>query len=561
MRSRRLIAPILSPLAIVGILLASLSATTEVRAQAVAQAPAVADSAAVAPTSAVVFAGDTLFILYGRLGPFTAEARARAIEGRLSRVAPLVADGDSVLVTDRESLSELSVGDEVVMSVLDADATPTGIARADLARRYATVLQERLIASAKSKSVKALLIDTGLAILATIVLVLVLRFFMFLFPRLYARLEGLSLDRLPSLRIQNLELVSATRIHALLQWSARVLRVVATVAVFYIYVPLVLSFFPWTAPLSRRIVGLALRPFGNAWTSFIDYAPNLFYLAAGVIIIRYLLKLLYMVAEALRTGAISMAGFYPEWVDPTYKIVRVLVFAFGAIMLYPYLPGSDSDAFKGVSLFFGVLFSLGSSGAVGNMMAGIILTYTRAFQLGDRVKIGDTTGDVIEKTLLVTRVRTIKNVSITIPNGSVLGGQIVNYTSMAKERGLILHTGVTIGYDVPWKQVHALLLAAADRTEHVLKEPKPFVLQTSLDDFYVAYQLNVSTDRADMQAGIYSLLHQNIQDCFNEGGVEILSPHYRAARDGNMVTIPANYLPADYQAPSFRIENTGKPSA
>lgn len=561
MRSRRLIAPILSPLAIVGILVASLSATPEVRAQAVTPAPAAADSAAVAPTSAVVFAGDTLFILYGRLGPFTAEARARAIEGRLSRVAPLVADGDSVLVTDRESLSELSVGDEVVMSVLDADAQPTGIARAELARRYATLMQERLIASAKSKSVKALLIDTGLAILATIVLVLVLRFFMFLFPRLYARLEALSLDRFPSLRIQNLELVSATRIHALLQWSARVLRVVATVAVFYVYVPLVLSFFPWTAPLSRRIVGLALRPFGNAWQSFIEYAPNLFYLAAGVIIIRYLLKLLYMVAEALRTGAISVAGFYPEWVDPTYKIVRVLVFAFGAIMLYPYLPGSDSDAFKGVSLFFGVLFSLGSSGAVGNMMAGIILTYTRAFQLGDRVKIGDTTGDVIEKTLLVTRVRTIKNVSITIPNGSVLGGQIVNYTSMAKERGLILHTGVTIGYDVPWKQVHALLLAAADRTEHLLKEPKPFVLQTSLDDFYVAYQINAYTDRADMQAGIYSLLHQNIQDCFNEGGVEILSPHYRAARDGNMVTIPANYLPTDYQAPSFRIENTGKPSA
>lgn len=561
MRSRRPIAPILSPLAIVGILVASLSATPEVRAQAVTRAPAAADSAAVAPTSAVVFAGDTLFILYGRLGPFTAEARARAIEGRLSRVAPLVADGDSVLVTDRESLSELSVGDEVVMSVLDADAQPTGIARAELARRYATLMQERLIASAKSKSVKALLIDTGLAILATIVLVLVLRFFMFLFPRLYARLEALSLDRFPSLRIQNLELVSATRIHALLQWSARVLRVVATVAVFYVYVPLVLSFFPWTAPLSRRIVGLALRPFGNAWQSFIEYAPNLFYLAAGVIIIRYLLKLLYMVAEALRTGAISMPGFYPEWVDPTYKIVRVLVFAFGAIMLYPYLPGSDSDAFKGVSLFFGVLFSLGSSGAVGNMMAGIILTYTRAFQLGDRVKIGDTTGDVIEKTLLVTRVRTIKNVSITIPNGSVLGGQIVNYTSMAKERGLILHTGVTIGYDVPWKQVHALLLAAADRTEHLLKEPKPFVLQTSLDDFYVAYQINAYTDRADMQAGIYSLLHQNIQDCFNEGGVEILSPHYRAARDGNMVTIPANYLPADYQTPSFRIENTGKPSA
>lgn len=514
-----------------------------------------------APTgSAVIFASDTLFVLHGQLGAFTAASRARAIEERLQRLAPAVAQGDPIHVTDRETLSEISVGEEIVMTVLDADATPLGVDRALLARQYSQLMRERLVASVKSRSLQALAIDTGLALLATIVLVLVLRLFMFVFPKLYARLDGLSLERLPSIQIQHLELLSATRIHALLQWAARVLRVIATVLVFYIYVPLVLSFSPWTAPLSRRIVGLALRPFGNAWHSFVDYAPNLFYLAAGIIIIRYLLKLIHLIADAVGTGAISVPGFYPEWVEPTYKIVRVLVFAFGAIMLYPYLPGSDSDAFKGVSLFFGVLFSLGSSGAVGNMMAGIILTYTRAFQIGDRVKIGDTTGDVIERTLLVTRVRTIKNVAITIPNGSVLSGQIVNYTSMAQEHGLILHTGVTIGYDAPWKQVHALLIAAAERTEHILKEPKPFVLQTSLDDFYVAYQINAYTDRADAQADIYSQLHQNIQDTFNEGGVEILSPHYRAARDGNMVTIPANYLPADYKAPAFRIENTGNPA-
>lgn len=527
-------------------------------AQAAVTAPAVVDSTPQEPAgSPVVFGTDTLFRLYGRLGPFTAESRAIALVERVRRVANVVADGDSLVVTERESLSEISVGDEVVMSVLDADAVPTGIERTELARRYAVLMQASIVASVKSKSLQSLLIDTGLAILATGALVLVLWLFTLVFPRLYARLDGLSLDRIPSIRLQNLELLSAARIAAAFQWAARVARVVATVIVFYIYVPLVLSFFPWTAPLSRRIVGLALRPFGNAWTSFVAYVPNLFYLAAGVIIIRYLLKLLHLVADAVRTGSITISGFYPEWVEPTYKIIRVLVFAFGAIVLYPYLPGSDSDAFKGVSLFFGVIFSLGSSGAVGNMMAGIVLTYTRAFQIGDRVKIGETTGDVLERTLLVTRIRTIKNVAITIPNGSVLGGQIVNYTAMAKTNGLILHTGVTIGYDVPWKQVHALLIAAADRTEHLLKDPKPFVLQTSLDDFYVAYQVNAYCDRADIQAGIYSQLHANIQDTFNEGGVEILSPHYRQQRDGNQVTIPASYLPADYKAPSFRVENTG----
>jgi small-conductance mechanosensitive channel len=345
----------------------------------------------------------------------------------------------------------------------------------------------------------------------------------------------------------------------MLQWAARALRVVATLLVLYFYVPLVLSFFPWTAPLSRRIVGIALRPFANAWNGFIDYLPNLFYLAAGVIIVRYLLKLIKLVADAISAGTITIEGFHPDWSEPTYKIVRTLVFIFAVMVLYPYLPGAGSDAFKGVSLFVGVLFSLGSSGAVGNMVAGVVLTYTRAFNVGDRVKVGETTGDVIEKTLLVTRLRTIKNVSITIPNGQVLGGQIVNYTALAKERGLILHTSVTIGYDAPWKTVHELLIQAAERTTHILKDPKPFVHQTSLDDFYVAYQLNAYTDRADAQAAIYSELHGHIQDCFNEGGVEILSPHYRAQRDGNMVTIPASYLPADYKAPSFRVEETGKP--
>ncbi|MDH5235817.1 MAG: mechanosensitive ion channel family protein, partial [Gemmatimonadota bacterium] len=466
-------------------------------AQGAPGAPVVAtDSAAQAPSSApVLFNGDTLFVLHGRLGAFTPAARAAAVADRLQRLAVRVADGDSVLVADSESMSEISIGDEVVMTVLEADAQPTGIARGALARQYAQLLQTRLTASAKSKSVKSLLIDTGLAVLATGVLILTLWLFTLVFPRLYGRLDAMGLQSLPSVRIQNLELLSAKRIHATIKWLARAARGVATVLVFYIYIPLVLSFFPWTAPFSRRIVGLALRPFGNAWTSFIEYLPNLFYLAAGIIIVRYFLKLLHMVAEAVRSGAITLSGFYPEWVEPTYKIVRVLVFAFAAIVLYPYLPGSDSDAFKGVSLFFGVLFSLGSSGAVGNMVAGIVLTYTRAFQVGDRVKIGETTGDVIERTLLITRLRTIKNVAITIPNGSVLSGQIVNYTAMAKTSGLILNTSVTIGYDVPWKQVHEMLITAAERTEHILKDPKPFVLQTSLDDFYVAYQVNAYTDR------------------------------------------------------------------
>jgi small-conductance mechanosensitive channel len=173
--------------------------------------------------------------------------------------------------------------------------------------------------------------------------------------------------------------------------------------------------------------------------------------------------------------------------------------------------------------------------------------------MGDRVRIGETVGDITEKTLLVTRVRTIKNVEITIPNGTVLSSQVVNFTTLAAEHGLILNTTVTIGYDAPWARVHELLIEAARRTEHILSEPAPFVLQTALNDFYVSYELNAYTDRPDVMAATYSQLHQHIQDAFNEGGVEIMSPHYGALRDGNATTIPAAHLPADYRAPAFRV--------
>jgi small-conductance mechanosensitive channel len=217
--------------------------------------------------------------------------------------------------------------------------------------------------------------------------------------------------------------------------------------------------------------------------------------------------------------------------------------ALAAVMIFPYLPGADSDAFKGVSIFLGVLLSFGSSGAVSNVVAGAVLTYTNAFRPGDRVQIGETVGDVVERTMLVIRLRTIKNVDVTVPNAAALSSQMINYTAQANTRGLILHTTVTIGYDAPWRQVHQLLIDAARATEGLLQDPEPFVLQTGLDDFYVRYEVNAYTDRPSEMARTYSLLHQNIQDRFNQAEVEIMSPHYRALRDGSALTIPEGNLP------------------
>jgi len=225
------------------------------------------------------------------------------------------------------------------------------------------------------------------------------------------------------------------------------------------------------------------------------------------------------------------------------------------IVIFPYLPGSESPVFQGVSVFLGIIFSLGSSSVISNMVAGLVMTYMRPFQIGDRIKIGDIIGYVIEKTPFVTRIKTPKQEYITVPNSNILSGNVVNYSTSKENDGIILHTTVTIGYDVPWRQVHEELIKAAIKTRDINSEPKPFVLQTSLDDFYVSYQLNAFSDDPNEQPRIYSELHQNIQDGFNESGIEILSPHYRAARDGNMVTIPASYLPKDYKVPSFRVEN------
>jgi len=256
-------------------------------------------------------------------------------------------------------------------------------------------------------------------------------------------------------------------------------------------------------------------------------------------------------------GTIALPGFETDWAAPTYRIVRFLILVFAVIVAFPYLPGSGSPAFKGISLFLGLLISLGSSSAIANVIAGAILTYTKAFRIGDRVKIAATEGYVLEKTLLATRVRTTKNVEITVPNSLVLSSHIVNYSVAARGEGLVLHTAVTIGYDVPWRKVHALLLDAAARTEGIVAEPQPFVLQLSLDDYYPTYELNVFTRDPAHLARLYSDLHANVQDAFNEAGVEIMSPAYCALRDGNRTTIPASYRPPGYRTPGFRVEAAG----
>jgi small-conductance mechanosensitive channel len=318
--------------------------------------------------------------------------------------------------------------------------------------------------------------------------------------------------------------------------------------------PFILRSFKATANLANRITQFLVQPFASSWTWFQINLPDLVTIGVIILVTYLLIRLVRAFFNELGEGSIQIEGFDPEWAPFTSRIVAFLLAVGAVIISFPYIPGSDSEAFKGITIFLGALFTLSSTAAVANIVSGIIQTYTGAFSVGDVVRIGDVLGVVKEKNLLTTRVRTFKNEDVSIPNGNVLNSNVTNYTNQAEVNNLILYTTITIGYDVPWEQIHQLLIAAALETPDILKDPAPFVLQTSLNDYHVSYQLDCFTNEPVKMMRTYSALHANIQDKFNQAGVEIMSPAFTALRDGNTITIPEADRPEGYKAPGFRLE-------
>jgi small-conductance mechanosensitive channel len=503
----------------------------------------------------IIYAGVEISCFQNGIGPFSVNERIEAIKLRISRLSKSrTFDPDNVVVSSQENSTEISAEDTVLATIRDQDVdTSVATNRQEMAELMASNIRKAIHSDRTLTSPKALLWAAGYTALATIGLILILMLFSRLFPKIYAIIRSNEGRIIRSIKIQSYELLNSARIISFLLWLAQATRVILTVITFYIYIPLVLSFFPLTANWAPKLYGYIVNPLHTIFNVIIAYIPNLFFVIAIALVTRYLMKLVRFFFQEIELGSLEIQGFFKEWAEPTYKLIRVLIIAFAFIMAFPYLPGSDSPAFQGVSVFLGILLSLGSSSAVANIVAGVVITYMRPFKLGDRVKIADTMGDVIEKTLLVTRIRSIKNVDVTIPNSMVLGSHIINYSSMAQSEGLVLNTTITIGYDAPWRKIHELLKEAAKRTELISNEREAFVLQTALNDFYVSYELNAYTCHPNKMALIYSQLHQNIQDCFNEAGVEIMSPHYSTLRDGNETTTPENYRSPDYEASKFRV--------
>lgn len=504
----------------------------------------------------VVLDGKTLFrIQQGIPGVATAEERAHLISQRLvaiagnNSIAP-----DEIRVDDQEGGSVVRAGDTVLFTVRDADK---GADQSRQATAATAVQQVREAVSRYREERKFERIVQGIlyAILSTIILIGFLIALQRFSSRLLTRLRVARQTDALDLKIQNFQLLGSNSTSYLLSGIIRLVRLTLFLVSLYIYIPFVLSQFPATKPIGDSILSDIVYQAGTLVAAFAQYLPNLAVILIIVFLTHYTIEFAKLViAELGRDDAYPW--FYPEWVEPTTRLATFLIVAIACVIIAPYLPGFQSPAFQGVSLFLGALVTLGSSSAVANAIAGFILVYTRAFRIGDIIKIGDVTGEFIEKTLFVTRLLTFKKEVITIPNASVLSSNVTNYNAILREAGgyLLMHTTITLGYDAPWRQVHEVLIQAAQATSGVVTTPRPFVLQTSLNDFHVSYEVNAYSDRPDLMPGIYSELHQNIQDYCNQAGIEILSPGFSAIRDGNHSTIPAEYLGKDYTAPGFRLD-------
>ena len=491
----------------------------------------------------VVADGDTLFYLYTKRGGYTPQQRAQmtgsAIEelGRRFNLRP-----DSVSVDHSDIVSDLMYGNKVLLSLTDQDALWEGVSRDSLANERRQNVVDKL------HEMKA---EHGIWRMAKrilyFVLVIVGQYFLFrltnwLFRKLKVRILRLKDTKIKPVSIQGYELLDAQKQANLLVFLARVGRYILMGLQLLFTVPLIFIIFPQTEGLAYRLLGYIWNPIRGIFVGIIDYIPKLFTIIVIWYAVKYLVRFVLYLAREVEGGRLKINGFYPDWAMPTFHIIRFLLYAFMIAMIYPYLPGSNSGVFQGISVFVGLIVSLGSSTVIGNIIAGLVITYMRPFKIGDRIQLNDTTGNIIEKTPLVTRIRTPKNEVVTVPNSFVMSSHTVNYSTSAREYGLIIHSEVSIGYDIPWRKVNELLIDAALNTPGVVDDPRPFVLETSLSDWYPVYQVNAYIKEADKMPQIYSNLHQNIQDKFNEAGIEIMSPHYMAMRDGNETTIPKDDL-------------------
>ena len=493
----------------------------------------------ITPGAPLVIEGDTLFTLYNRRGGITPEARVEDLQEMIMELGTrMTFFTDSLVIFEGDFTTDIMAGDELLLSLTDFDGLWENKSRQELAADYRAVIEAKIKQLHAEYGLKRKLIGVLYVVGSMIALGLLIWATNFCYRRWRYRLLRKLLRRTRPLAIKDYEVLNLHRQGVLFLTGFNVLRWLVILLLLFIFVPMFFAAFPETKSFTYTIFGYVWNPFVSILKSIVSFLPNFFRIIVIILCFRYIVKGLHYLMNEIGSGKLKISGFYADWAQPTYLILRVLCYSFMIVMVWPLLPSSDSEVFQGVSVFIGIIISLGSSSIIGNVMAGMVMTYMRPFHVGDFIKYGDTEGFVIEKTVLVTRIRTRKNDVITIPNANLMTSQTTNYTFSAHNYGVIVHTKVTIGYDMQWQKIRDLLLDAAAKTQNLQKKPEPFVRITALDDFYVEYEINAYTRRSELLSNIYSELHQNILDSFHSNGVEIMSPHIFAHRNDLEVQIP-----------------------
>jgi len=449
----------------------------------------------------VIIDGTLLMELRG-VSSYPASERAKAVRSRIIETAR----DDSFSVKDltivnKDDRSVINAGDKQLVDLFDLDAEIEGVNRKLLAEVVKVKIGSVIDAYRLDRAPRVLLTHAAYALGLTAVMALLLWGILRLFRRLDTWAGRHVKKSVQDLASKAHHLIRADQIWSLFAGFLGAVRVLSVALLIYSYLNTVLGLFPWTRPAALVLFDLVLNPLKSLWHGLIGSLPDLVFLVVLFLVLRYVLKLTQMFFTQVSKGRIKLQDFDPDWALPTHKIVRFLMIAFSIVIAYPYIPGSDSLAFKGVSVFIGIIFSLGSSSFISNVMGGLAMTYRGAFKEGDRIKIGDVYGRVEEVKLMTTRIHTLKNESVVIPNSNILNNNVINYSVLAAGPGLVLYTTVGIGYDTPWRQVEALLLLAAERTPGLQKKPEPFVHQTLMGDFAVNYEINAyCSDAARMMA-------------------------------------------------------------
>jgi small-conductance mechanosensitive channel len=509
--------------------------------------PDAEDSTLVAP---VVLDGEVLFRLRGQ-SAIPARYRANQVKERIIQVADDPGlDPADIRVETMEDRVALMIGDQRLVLLFPADAEIEQIPLT----LVANAARDRIVHAVKQyrelRSRDRLLRNTGILAGITILAALLFWGISALFDWLNRLVERRVKRHIKQLEQASHRVIDAGQIWGWFGGGLRVLRALTLLALAMIWLETALGLYPWTKPLAQQLFQLVLDPLKQMAGGIIDSLPDLIFLAVLTVVIRFILRVVRTFFERVDRGWIRLQTFDRDLALPTYRIIRVVILVFGLVIAYPYIPGSDSQAFKGMSIFFGVILSIGSSSFIANIIAGYSLIYRRAFREGDRIRVGELEGVVVDMKTMNTRIRSLKNEEIDIPNSILLGSAVINFSSYQRDPGLILHTEVGIGYDVSWRQVEAMLLEAAKRTDGLLNEPAPFVLQKSLGDFTVVYQLNAYCNDAARMNALYSSLHGNVQDVFNEYGVQIMSPNYVADPEQSKLVPPEQWYTAPAVPPA-----------